>query len=82
MSRRRLFQYIEELESSEDHALGYGQSDPLMEHWRDAEADAAAAYEMWALDRDPESYAVYRAYADQADAAQDALGSTRGRVIA
>jgi hypothetical protein len=82
MTRRRLFQYIEQLDSTDDHLLCDPHLDPLTESWVDAESDAVAAYEMWALDRDPESYAVYRAYADQADAAQDALAATMGRLIA
>ena len=82
MTRRRLLQYIEELESTDDFALSHDHPDPLMASWLDAEADAGAAYEVWALDRDRDSYAVYRAYADQADAAQDALAASRGSVIA
>jgi hypothetical protein len=82
MSHRWLLQYIEELESADDYALSHGHPDPLMASWLDAEADAAAAYEIWVAERDSESYAVYRAYADQADAAQDALAASRGRVIA
>jgi hypothetical protein len=82
MSRRRLLQYIEELETLEDYKLSHRQRDPLIDDWRDAAADAAAAYEKWEVARDSASYAVYRAYADQADAAQDALAASRGRVIA
>jgi len=82
MTRRRLFQYIEQLESTDDYVLSDLQPDPLIASWVDAESDAVAAYEMRALDRDPASYAIYRAYADQADAAQDALAATTGRLIA
>jgi hypothetical protein len=82
MTRRRLFQCIEQLDSTDDYVLSDPHPDPLIANWVDAESDAVAAYEMWALDRDPESYAIYRAYADQADAAQDALAATTGRLIA
>jgi hypothetical protein len=82
MSHRQLLQYIQELESAEDYALSPDHSDLAITSWLEAESDAVAAYEMWAFDRDPESYAVYRAYADQADAAQDALAAMQGRVSA
>jgi hypothetical protein len=77
MTRRRLLQYIEELDCVEDFALSHAHPDPLMASWLDAESDAVAAYESWRCERDPESYAVYRAYADQADAAQHALAAMR-----
>lgn len=41
--------------------------------WRAAAAEANVAYETWRASRDAGSYAVYRACADRADAAQDAL---------
>ena len=45
----------------------------LLEGWSRAEAEARDAYAHWRRRRDSESYAVYRACADRADAAQDAL---------
>jgi hypothetical protein len=75
MTRRSLLQCIEELELAQDYVVSNPEPDPLTASWLDAEADAQAAYEAWSRDRDPESYVVYRAYADQADAAQDALAS-------
>ncbi len=45
----------------------------LLAEWRLAASDARAAYANWRRRRDRDSYAVYRAYADRADAAQDAL---------
>jgi hypothetical protein len=44
MSRRRLLRYIEELESLEDDKLVHQERDHLTWGWRDAEADAKAAY--------------------------------------
>jgi hypothetical protein len=82
MSRRRLLRYIEELESLEDDKLVHQERDHLTWDWRYAEADAKAAYKNWAVKCDPESYAVYRAYADQADAAQDVLAASGRQVIA
>jgi hypothetical protein len=48
------------------------EHDPLLD-WRLAERDAADAYAYWRRSKDADSYAVYRACADRADAAQDAL---------
>jgi hypothetical protein len=53
--------------------LGSPVDDPLNASWIEAEADARAAYEVWRLDRERDSYVAYRACADRADAAQDAL---------
>jgi hypothetical protein len=45
----------------------------LLACWFRAEAEARTAYDEWARSRDADSYAAYRASADRADAAQDAL---------
>ena len=83
MTRRNLQQCIQELDSADgEYVLIHPHGDPVTASWLDAESDAVAAYETWARDRDHESYAVYRAYADQADAAQDALAAVRGSLIA
>jgi hypothetical protein len=44
-----------------------------LDAWRTAEAEAVRAYEAWRSSRSAEDYAVYRACAARADAAQDAL---------
>ena len=41
--------------------------------WAIAEAEAVRAYEAWRTSRSADDYAVYRACAARADAAQDAL---------
>ena len=41
--------------------------------WAIAEAEAVRAYEAWRASRSADDYAVYRACAARADAAQDAL---------
>jgi acyl-CoA reductase-like NAD-dependent aldehyde dehydrogenase len=41
--------------------------------WRDAQAEAARAYEAWRRTPGADGYAVYRAAQDRADAAHDAL---------
>jgi hypothetical protein len=41
--------------------------------WAIAEAEAVRAYEAWRASRSADDYAIYRACASRADAAQDAL---------
>lgn len=53
--------------------------DPLLADWRVAAMEADSAYAAWCRRRDRDSFAVYRACADRADAAQDAL-ATRAQV--
>jgi hypothetical protein len=59
--------------------LGGPVADPLLAAWTKAEADARAAYDAWRLDRERDSYVAYRACADRADAAQDALAMWASR---
>lgn len=59
--------------------LGGPVEDPLLAAWSEAEADARAAYDAWRLDRGRDSYVAYRACADRADAAQDALALRASR---
>jgi hypothetical protein len=49
--------------------------DPLRCAWAAAEADAALAYDAWQERRDRPAFVVYRAAADRASAAQDALAA-------
>jgi hypothetical protein len=49
--------------------------DPLRCAWAAAEADAALAYDAWREMRNASAFAVYRAAADRAGAAQDALAA-------
>jgi hypothetical protein len=50
-----------------------GERQTLLDAWSVASRDAQRAYEEWSKRRDEASYAAYRACADRADAAQDAL---------
>jgi len=50
-----------------------GGDDALHAAWRTAEHEAVRAYEAWRESRSGADYAVYRACAARADAAQDAL---------
>jgi hypothetical protein len=54
-----------------------GTGDPLLRAWRGAEDEAVRAYETWRASRRAEDFAVYRACAARADAAQDALAARR-----
>ena len=49
--------------------------DPLRCAWAAAEADAALAYDAWQQMGDGRAFAIYRAAADRAAAAQDALAA-------
>jgi len=49
--------------------------------WRDAEDEAAIAYRIWGEKPGLEPYAVYRAAADRAEAAQDALAAASARPL-
>lgn len=53
--------------------------DPLVSAWRSAARRAARALSAWRVSGGAEAYARYRALADQADAAQDALAVTAAR---
>jgi hypothetical protein len=50
-------------------------ADGLTAAWRAAHDEATRALEGWRADRGAESFAVFRAAEDRADAAQDALGA-------
>jgi hypothetical protein len=55
---------------------------PVLEAWRDAAEEAAAALWKWRTAPGPVSYAAYRAAQDREDAAQDALAHTQtSRII-
>jgi hypothetical protein len=60
-------------------ALTAFEPDPLETTWHEATLDARSAWERWKREPSADAYVVYRAFADQADAAQDALAA-RARV--
>jgi hypothetical protein len=61
------------------HADDGDQDDPLVLAWRSAARNARRALTAWRGGGGAESYVRYRALADQADAAQDALQATASR---
>jgi hypothetical protein len=60
---------------TESIVVVHTESDALLDSWHAAASEARASYAEWRRRRDAESYAAYRACADRADAAQDALAA-------
>ena len=54
-------------------------SDQVFAVWAVARAEANLAYDVWAESPSAETYAIYRAAEDRADAAQDALADMAAR---
>jgi hypothetical protein len=79
MTPKHLQRILEPLDDLGQYAVATGPAeasgpaDALLIAWRAAAGDAREAYGAWRRRRDAESFAVYRASADRADAAQDAL---------
>jgi hypothetical protein len=48
---------------------------PIWARWARAAEQAELAYQHWRRSQDAESFTAYRAWADQADAAQDELAA-------
>jgi hypothetical protein len=83
MTPRQLRSVLESVEDlgvfvlrAEDPAEPHGA---LLADWRAAADEARFAYDEWRRRRDRDSYAVYRARAEQADAAHDALAARLSR---
>jgi hypothetical protein len=64
---------LEASHADDDH------DDPLVLAWRSAARSAERALAAWRRTGGAEAYATYRALADQADAAQDALWTAAAR---
>ncbi len=80
MSIRELRRLLEEIEDTHELVLPGPRSagpargaDELRATWTAARAEASVAYAAWRAHGGAHAYAVYRAAADRADAAQDAL---------
>jgi hypothetical protein len=72
---RELFAQLAESHAARNVEAPVWMRDQLTDSWRAARAEAGAAYVYWSQLLTRESYAVYRAAQDRADAAQDALAS-------
>jgi hypothetical protein len=53
----------------------WAKRDELFVIWAAARAEANLAYEAWCADRTRDGYSVYRAFEDQADAAEADLAA-------
>ena len=81
MSQRELEDLLERIEDTREIVLGPAAAqltqaeltDELYAVWDGARTEANDAYSAWRDDPSRESFAVYRAAADRADAAEDAL---------
>lgn len=81
MSQRDLQDLLERIEDTREIVLGPAVQDDTRDDalgdlhavWVDARHVAHQAYEYWRAHPGAEAYAVYRAAADRADAAEDAL---------
>jgi hypothetical protein len=77
---KRLEGFLDGLEDTPEYVSASDiHVDPPVDHvllcWRTAAAGARHAYAAWRRCRNAAAYAGYRACADQADAAQDALAA-------
>jgi hypothetical protein len=87
MTAHQLHEMLGDLDDTRELVIEAGHAgadhdDPLVLAWRSAARNATRALEAWRLTGGARAYAVYRALADQADAAQDALeASARRRTL-
>jgi hypothetical protein len=77
MSSKHLNDFLAELDGGETFVLAPDSEDALRSSWVEAAREAREAYAHWRQSKDLASYALYRACADRADAAQDALAARR-----
>lgn len=77
MNSKTLKEFLAELDGGETFVLAPDSADTLLACWEDAAGEAREAYVHWRADKSLEAYALYRAAADRADAAQDALAFSR-----
>jgi hypothetical protein len=81
MTVHQLHEMLSDLDDTRELVLegphGDDRDDPLVLAWRVAARRAAESLDHWRCMRGADAYAAYRALADQADAAQDALAVQR-----
>jgi hypothetical protein len=73
MNAQQLHDLLEEIPDTRELVVASPEPDGLLAAWRAAHADAAGALGRWRSVANREAFAAYRAAADRADAAQDAL---------
>jgi len=77
MTPKQLFQTAFAVDTRGGMVTLASNVDVLAVLWTAAAAEARAAYEHWCGDPSADGYSIYRAAADRADAAQDALAARR-----
>lgn len=77
MKAAELKELLEHIEDTRELVLRPADGDELVSVWREARAEANAALLAWRAAPGPESYAVYRAAEDRADAAESSLVAGR-----
>jgi hypothetical protein len=77
MSVRELKELLEHIEDTHELVLRPADGDEVVAVWREARWEANAALTAWRAAPSPESYAVYRAAEDRADAAETSLAAGR-----
>jgi hypothetical protein len=74
MTVRQLHNLLRGLDDTRELVIAYGRGgDVLYQVWRAAQDEADEAYAYWQEVRGREAYLAYRAAADRADAAMDAV---------
>jgi hypothetical protein len=77
MTVRQLHNLLRGLEDTHELVIARRGDDVLKQVWRAAQDEADDAYAGWGEGRGREAYLRYRACADRADAALDALAGER-----
>ncbi|MCW3008083.1 MAG: hypothetical protein JWP17_2709 [Solirubrobacterales bacterium] len=73
MTTQQLHDLLEEIPDTRELVVASPEPDGLLAAWRAAHAESARALARWRMARGCDAFAAYRAAADRADAAQDAL---------
>jgi hypothetical protein len=78
MTARQLHDLLEEIPDTRELVVASPEPDGLLAAWRAAHGDASRALTRWRASSGCEAFAAYRAAADRADAAQEALARRVG----
>jgi hypothetical protein len=73
MDVRQLHDLLEDIADTREVVIASAAPDPLLSAWQAAHDEASRALAAWRAERGGEAFAAFRAAADRADAAQDAL---------
>ncbi len=77
MKAAEVKELLEHIEDTRELVLRPADGDELVSVWRAARAEANAALRAWQASPGPDSFAVYRAAEDRADAAESSLVAGR-----